>query len=409
MVARGPRRRRNGLVRVPKAWYEACVDAWQAGGSTLLALPLSEWTYPKLLPTLQQIYPVGYVPLAFTAGGLSPGVAGSTSTKGKKGGGIDGGYSIGIVSSLTLKSAASTILHELRHLVQHVGDEVTKKDHGNFGRPSLAAKASLRRTKKLVKGGKGPKGVDPYFTSASEWQPWVGSTADEIVGSILDAGLTGKLTAKQTAQRNTMILAGAKAGIFYKKTDPATRRELLGQVYTEVERQLAGTTHVPHLFASGPASQSSEAPKPAYMPDKPFRVMLKLKGAMSAASADKHYIGVGSGGSTKLLYRLDTLAEAQALAAKCAAQAVKGSTVYGGSIHSVRISGPGIVGEQSVYEAPKTNPKVANRVSVKPVYDAYPKGRPKERYGGKPPPPDSFAVTVDAHPVLLYAWCWRMP
>ena len=251
--------RRNGIVRVPKSWYDASVDAYEigsghGGGTATLMLPVADLPYPKLMPKLNTIYPSGTVPLKFTVGSLGPGVAGSTSTKTK------GGYTIGIVGGMSLKSAAITILHELRHLVQHIGDEVVKKAHGTFGRPSLAATATLRVTKKLAKAGKA-HGVDPYLSSASEWQPWVGSTSDSIMRTLRKAG---KLTVEQV---NSVIRSGIMGSSFYQKTAPGTRRELMGQVYTEVQRQLydAGAivpaNVVAKLGASLPALAAPKAPK----------------------------------------------------------------------------------------------------------------------------------------------------
>lgn len=230
--------RLNGVVRVPKLWHEAATEAYftllaGGGGQMMIPLPIKSFPYAKIREALFGIYPAKFVPLFFKVGPIS--AEGSTSTK------HDGGYTVAINSNSGSSKASmiSTILHELRHVVQYLGDEVVKTKHGTFGRPSPRAVASLRARKKAMKAGKlfGTK-MQAYLSGASEWQPWVGTTADKIVKTILTEGLT------KTSDVNAAIREGILSSTFYTNTDPATRRELMRQVYIEIMRQLRGYTDI---------------------------------------------------------------------------------------------------------------------------------------------------------------------
>lgn len=340
------RRRRNGLVRVPKLWLDATVEAYvtldnAGGGKIIIPLPVKSFPYARIREALKPIYPDKAIPLYFSVGMMS--AEGSTSTK------TQGGYKIGIKVGLPLEKAASTILHEFRHLVQHVGDEVVKSKSGTFGRPSKAATASLRARKKAIKSGQiAASSYAAYLTSASEWQPWVGSTADKIVGKIL----AGKLD--KTSEVNAAIRAGVTGSTFYKETDPTTRKELMRQVYTEVVRQLKGYTDIvpakhakPSAAAPPPKAATATPPPPppgTVTPQKggAYIVRVKIEGANPSIANEPNYAGKDSKGRDKLEIGGFTGKEAAYAHAESIVKQVQGGTLFhGGKVYAVRVYSTG--------------------------------------------------------------------
>jgi hypothetical protein len=390
--------RRNGIVRVPKLWHDAATEAFFAlqekgGGSIVIPLPLKVFPYPSIRAKLLAIYPDKFVPLYFAVKPISAG--GSTGTKSK------GGYPVDINLTEKGASAISTILHELRHVVQYLGDEVVKTKTGTFGRPSLAATASLRARKKAIKSGKiKASGFQAYLSGASEWQPWVGSTADKIVGSIL----YGKLTT--TKQVNDAIRSGILNSTFYTNTDPATRKELMKQVYTEIMRQLRGYTDIvpaKHAKASvglatlkpsapkASASSASSAPKPAAASGT-YVVTTKIVSALPSIASEATYAGKDTKGRDKLAIGFDTMTEAVTAAHGIAAQAMKGMTFHNGAVYVVRIYDKSAKKEHEVYDATADGPippgaLLPEKVSpvVAAVFAKYPviAGQPKTEWGKK--------------------------
>lgn len=356
--------RRNGIVRVPKLWHDAATEAFFAlqekgGGSITVPLPLKVFPYPSIRAKLREIYPDSFVPLYFAVKPISAG--GSTGTKSK------GGYPVDINITETGGRAVSTILHELRHVVQYLGDEVVKTKSGTFGRPSVAATRSLRARKKAIKSGKiKASGFQAYLSGASEWQPWVGSTADKIVGSIT----YGKLTT--TKQVNDAIRTGILGSTFYENTDPATRKELMRQVYTEVVRQLRGYTDIvpaKHPKASvGLATAKASAPKvsaekvvkvkvPKSPTSAPHSVRIKIEGASPSIANEPNYTGKDSKGRDTLTMDFDTQNPALVLAFEIRDQAKKGATLHGGKVYAVRVRSKGSP-ETEIYKA---NPRRTRR------------------------------------------------
>lgn len=398
--------RRNGIVRVPKLWHDAATEAFFAlqekgGGSITIPLPLKVFPYPKIREKLLTVYPDKFVPLYFAVKPISAG--GSTGTKSK------GGYPVDINITETGGRAVSTILHELRHVVQYLGDEVVKTKSGTFGRPSVAATRSLRARKKAIKSGKiKASGFQAYLSGASEWQPWVGSTADKIVGSIT----YGKLTT--TKQVNDAIRTGILGSTFYENTDPATRKELMRQVYTEVVRQLRGYTDIvpakhpkasvglATAKASAPKSSASSTPKPAAASGT-YVVTTKIVSALPSIASEATYAGKDTKGRDKLAIGFDTMAEAVTAAHDIAAQAMKGMTFHNGAVYVVRIYDKSAKKEHEVYDAtqggenppgsqfgPKLTPPVAA------VFAKYlmPKDQPGGMKWGKSKALSTYAYTT---------------
>jgi len=360
-------RRRNGIVRVPKVWVDAAVEAFfdlqaKGGGSLTIPLPLKPFPYPKIRTALLAVYPQKFVPLFFKVGVIS--AEGSTGTKSK------GGYPVAISVNAQGASAASTIYHELRHVVQYLGDEVVKTKSGTFGRPSRAATASLRARKKAIKSGKvAASSFQAYLSGASEWQPWVGTTADKIVGKILDGGLT------KTADVNAAIRKGILSSTFYGGTDPATRGELMTQVYKEIMRQLRGYTDIvpakhPKLPASAPKAAAPSAPsapkaKPSVpgvlgvLAGLPTSVRVKIEGAGSQIANEATYAGKDSKGRDKLEIPAADLDAAHLAAEQFIGMAQNGAKLYGGMIYAVRIAHSGKEFEVYVAGAKGATPSAA--------------------------------------------------
>jgi hypothetical protein len=382
--------RRNGIVRVPKLWVEAAVEAFgalkkQSGNASLvLPLPVKALPYPKIREALKTLYPEKFIPLTvmISAGAGLSGAKGSASPK------KDGGYKIILSFMLKGADAVSTILHELRHVVQYLGDEVVKTKSGTFGRPTKASTASLRARKKAIKAGqvKASHKHAAYFTSASEWQPWIGSTSDKIVGEILD----GKLS--KTADVNAAIRTGILSSTFYTETDPATRKELMRQVYTEVVRQLKGYTDIvpaKHPTQAAHIKKVAQGAALSHAMGKhlqetfqkyglpfstmgvtfegkltpasgPFTVYVKIENASTAIVKETTYAGKDSKGRDKLAVPAADKDAALLAAEQFAMLAKAGSTLYGGMIYAVRIAHGGK--ESEVYVAgEKSNPRRTRR------------------------------------------------
>jgi hypothetical protein len=378
-------RRRNGIVRVPKLWLDATVEAFEAmagktasGTSMVIPLPLKVFPYPKIREALKAIYPQKFVPLT-VVNSAGPGLgsaAGATSTK------HDGGYRITLSFRLKGAEAVSTILHELRHLVQHLGDEVVKTASGTFGRPSRAATRSLRARKKAIKSGaiKVSHKHAAYFASASEWQPWVGSTADKIVSKIVDGNIT------KTAEVNAAIREGILSSTFYTLNDPATRNELMKQVYKEIMRQLRGYTDIipaqhptaiahkkkkahADLMVKGIQEATASAiaafgqidaimkGKAKFVPND-YVVITKIEGAAPSIANEPNYDGKDSSGRDKLVSTFDYAGEAVQTAQDIAAQAKKGATFHGGTVYAVRVKVKSQKKEAEIY---KKNPRRTRR------------------------------------------------
>jgi len=342
--------RRNGIVRVPKLWLDAAVEAFDTllpggGGQMMIPLPLKAFPYPKIREGLLAIYPEKFVPLFFKVGPIS--AEGSTSTK------HNGGYTVAINSNSDSSKASliSTILHELRHVVQYLGDEVVKAKHGTFGRPSKAAVASLRARKQAMKAGKiAGTGMQKYLSSASEWQPWVGTTADKIVKQILAGGLT------KTADVNAAIRSGILSSTIYGGTDPATRKELMRQVYTEIMRQLKGYTDVipaKHPKAAAPGS---------------YAVHVKIEGAAPSIANEATYAGKDSKGRDTLKMGFALSEDARDFAYNIAEQTMKGTLFHGGTVYAIRVRRTSDGMEWEIYgpkviphAKPKKNPRRTRR------------------------------------------------
>lgn len=339
--------RRNGIVRVPKLWVDAASEAYfdlqsKGGGSITIPLPLKPFPYPKIREALLAIYPEKFVPLFFKVGVIS--AEGSTGTKTK------GGYPVAM--HITASHPVSTIYHELRHVVQYLGDEVVKTKSGTFGRPSKAAVQSLRARKKAIKSGKlKASQYQAYLSGASEWQPWIGSTADKIVGKILAGGLT------KTSEVNAAIRKGILGSTFYEGTDPATRKELMRQVYTEVVRQLKGYSDIVPAKHPKEGPPKSSAPKPAASSSAPssapkaaaYAVRVKIEGAGSQVEKEATYAGKDSKGRDKLEVPAANKNAAFLAAEQFVNLAKQSSTLYGGTIYAVRIAHGGK--ESEVYVA----------------------------------------------------------
>jgi hypothetical protein len=343
------RTRRNGIVRVPKLWVDAAVEAFfdlqaKGGGTLTIPLPLKPFPYPKIRTALLAIYPQKFVPLHYKVGVIS--ANGTTGTK------SHGGYPVGINVNLTGGKAASTIYHELRHVVQYLGDEVVKTKSGTFGRPSRAATASLRARKKAIKSGKiQATEFQAYLSGASEWQPWVGTTADKIVTKILAGNLT------KTSEVNAAIRKGILTSTFYENTDPATRNELMKQVYKEIMRQLRGYTDIiPAKHPKIPAS-APKAAKPAAA-STPATVIVKFAKASAEVAALPGYVGVDSKGKPKLAVQFPDADTAMEKAKEIAA-AAKSGDIAGSTVYVVRV----VVGSQEyeVYKMAKNNPRRRRR------------------------------------------------
>ena len=339
-------RRRNGIVRVPKLWVDAAVEAFfdlqaKGGGSLTIPLPLKPFPYAKIRTALLAIYPQKFVPLFFKVGVIS--AEGSTGTK------SNGGYPVAISVNAQGASAASTIYHELRHVVQYLGDEVVKTKSGTFGRPSRAATASLRARKKAIKSGKvAASSFQAYLSGASEWQPWVGTTADKIVGKILAGGLT------KTADVNAAIRKGILSSTFYGGTDPATRNELMTQVYKEIMRQLRGYTDI--IPAKHPKAAAATPPPPAPGTVTPvttgaYTVRVKVMGASPSIANEPNYTGKDSKGRDTLTMGFDSKIDAFTHAQGIEQQAKGGTPFHGGTVYAIRIFAADIGKEYEIYVA----------------------------------------------------------
>jgi hypothetical protein len=389
--------RRNGIVRVPKQWVEAAAGAFfelqeKGGGKLTIPLPLKVFPYAKIREALKAIYPSGKVPLHFRVAPINAG--GSTGTK------KDGGYPVDINITEQGASAVSTILHELRHVVQYLGDEVVKTKSGTFGRPSPAAVKSLRARKKAIKSGQiKATGFQAYLSGASEWQPWVGTTADKIVGKILAGNLT------KTSEVNAAIRTGIVSSTFYTNTDPATRRELLRQVYTEVVRQLKGYTDIipaKHPKAKPVAAGAAPKPKPSapgvlgVLAALPISVRVKIEGAGPQIANEATYAGKDSKGRDKLEVPAKDLDAAHLSAEQFVMLAKQGSTLHGGTIYAVRIAHSGkesevyVAGAKSTSAPPPTAPKAA----------AAPKPSAPKASAASGVPYNALGLTPDAAAIL---------
>ncbi len=204
----------RGIARVPEEWVDALFSVFESRRQLeSVSLPLRHFPYGDA-DALRAIY--GASVSVMLNKGVPKGVAAYITAKDE-----DGGYWLNISPKLKPEQAKSDIRHELRHLVQFLADEV-----GTFGRSSKAAAAHL----KSVAIGDETENADDYYVNRDEWQPWIGTTADAIVADLR------KKPPKTTQDMNARILASIKKSKFYNGTDPALRREVLKQVYSEVSR-----------------------------------------------------------------------------------------------------------------------------------------------------------------------------
>jgi hypothetical protein len=136
---------------------------------------------------------------------------------------------------------------------------------------------------------------------------------------------------------NAAIRTGIVSSTFYTNTDPATRRELLRQVYTEVVRQLRGYTDIiPAKHPKAKPVAAGAAPKPSA--SAPYSVRVKIEGASPAIANEATYAGKDSKGRDKLEIPAQDKDAALLAAEQMAKLAKQGSTLHGGTIYAVRIA-----------------------------------------------------------------------
>lgn len=328
--------RKNGLVKVPPSWFPLVNATFNAGGGVVY-LPIgTDYPYPQQIPNIVKVFPQG-IPLQVAALPLGFSTRGSL---GKKGSGF-----ILSLQPMTGSDFVSTLRHELRHLMQHIGDVGAKLKKEDFGRPKKADKTALRARRKAMKIAGKAQGMGYYFTAASEWQPWVGSVADEVVALILKA-IGKKPGAKlDDTKLNHAIRTALIGSAFYKQTAPETRKALLRQGYTEVLRRITeelegqGYIFIPPkpkpVAASAPSPFSSV---PGVLPSGAYRVVVKIKKPKDAkaAKADPYFWEVNETGSYK--YALFFSSEAAANAGLLAIKVMMATTPppFGGQWYDVQ-------------------------------------------------------------------------
>jgi hypothetical protein len=240
-------RRRNGLVRVPKAWTDALTEQYKTGKGKTFGMPLSAFPYSnaKLNEGLAKVWPGGVVPIRLTIKSSLGSAAGVASRE--MNGGVPG-VRIAIKKGLGAGRSRSTIRHELRHAIQFIGDDALKsiglgmgkKKKDPFGRPPPAVTRQLRGFRKAAKYGhlKGQvSGSTIYAQSPSEFYPLIGSAADYIAGQYLPPNPTD---AQINAAIRKFLKKSSKAGWVREMMKGPGRRVALAQLYTEVVRRSRG-------------------------------------------------------------------------------------------------------------------------------------------------------------------------
>jgi hypothetical protein len=209
--------RRNGIVKVPASWVQAADLLYADGGGKVklhwAELPYAQDPKSRISKGLSKLYPDGT--LTFKLGVKHMASALGSTPYPKPGG----------VLAMDLRPDLphnATLIHEMRHVVQHLGDmalraTMSAKDKkrvaqsgkgklsGRFGRPKPRTVKALRGWKSQVKAGKakGSK-TEWYYRSPSEYQPHVGDAAAAVLRKLPDypteadvRNLIRKVTAKR--------------------------------------------------------------------------------------------------------------------------------------------------------------------------------------------------------------------
>ena len=233
-------RRRNAVVRVPESWVQATLALYaQGGGSVKLHWAELPYATPgsRIYKGLKKLYPGGQIKLKVKVGDLGPTTLGSTPYP-------KPGRSVTVGLRPSLKRPQETATHELRHVVQHIGDmalraTMTKKEaaraaaspkkkmSGRFGRPRPRTVKALRGWKKDVKTkGQKVSGASWYYRSPSEYLPHVGDAA---------AAVLRKLPADPTdAQVRARIRHVVASRPIFQHLSPHEKRDALRALYADV-------------------------------------------------------------------------------------------------------------------------------------------------------------------------------
>jgi hypothetical protein len=234
--------RRNGVVQVPDEWVDAVYALYLKGGKHKVYIPWASLPYAKpgtrIAKGLAKLYPKGSFGLkVYTAHSL--GSAAGTTAYPQPGRSLE----IGLLAGM--KRPKNTIRHELRHVVQHLGDMAIRvtltpaekkrykggKVSGRFGRPSPKTVAALRGWKQGVKAAQKPVTKAAwYYRSASEYDPHVGDAAAWVVR---------KLPADPTPKQvNAQILKAFDHRAILQHLTPAEAEDAGRKLYAEVQRLL---------------------------------------------------------------------------------------------------------------------------------------------------------------------------
>lgn len=262
-VAKARKRIRNGVIKVPASWLEATWAAFKGGGGHVV-LPVSAFPYPSWREVLTKLYPHGV--------GVDVEVT-DERDMGSLIEPIDAGQDFGVALSSDLPDPRETAEHELRHMIQRLGSMAQGREFGDsaFGLPSkratraLDAGAALTTRDLKARGLRGHKGPERremhrYFHDAKEWQPWVGTVARGIVRKLAATSLPSQDEERAAIMQVTTMP-------FYRGTAPDTRRELLKQVYTEVQRLRA----LPEAARANPKRKNPATQVPLHVPSRVIR------------------------------------------------------------------------------------------------------------------------------------------
>ena len=238
--------RRNGNLRVPEAWVTALHSAYVKNKPKQnVYVKVHDLVYAtpgsRIEKGLLKLYPSGTIKLRIRVKALPPGVGGSTPYP-KPGGTVEMTIRPG------MKRGKSVIRHEMRHVVQHLGDmalraTMTAKDKarvkagtkgklaGRFGRPSPKTVKALRGWKADVKKkGKQVSGAAWYYRSPSEYLPHTGDAAGAVIRK-----LPADPTDKEVRARIRHVL---KTRPIFQHLSRAERRDAISALYAEVRDTL---------------------------------------------------------------------------------------------------------------------------------------------------------------------------
>lgn len=219
--------RQNGLVRVPPTWISAVLAGFRQASISRIRLPIDAFPYPTLLPVVRALYP----------GGVEVVVSRSTE---KGYGGIfsvthDDAGNRGYWIALSVRSRpallASDAEHELRHLIQDLGAQA-QRGFGQVTRRERAVLEPVVQRARALRHADDEAGPAEYYATPDEWQPLIGSYADEVVLWLAEHPVA-------PAMRNAAVLARARCTKLYRTAPSALKSQVLGRIYTEVERQMA--------------------------------------------------------------------------------------------------------------------------------------------------------------------------